>query len=303
VLLLTLMVLAVAAAALAGACRGALQKAVLATRAEEDLRRRWGVVSCRAALLPKAERVLAASADRTSPETRFDVTFGGQPMTLIFGDEQAKANVNLLYALGQRNGTDAAVRGIVGAIGADARVELRPILIATPADELTEPEPPPKHPLKANSDDQDLLDFEVQPVFEAWGQVFPSARPDALIRRRGLSPGVAGSLTCWSDGTVNVRRASEETLRRVCDNVLRPAEVRKLVAARDKDPYFDLWETMDTLNLPEARYDNVEQLLVDRSVCFSLWIVTRGSRGREWYDLAVSELAGGTAGNVKTFSW
>lgn len=302
-LLLTLMVLAIAAAALAGACRAALQKAVLATRAEEDLRRRWAIVSCRAALLPKAERVLAASGDRTSPETRFDVTLGGQPMTLIFGDEQAKANVNLLYALGKRARTDIAVRGIVGATGADVRVELRPILLEMPTDELSEPEPPPKHPLRSDRDEQDLLDFEVQPVFEAWGQIVPSAKPAALLRRRASSsPSVAGSLTLWGDGTVNVRRASEECLRRVCDKVLRPGEVRKLVAARDKDPDFDLWETMDTLNLPEDRYANAEQLLTDRSSCFSLWIVIRGTRGQEWYDLAVSEpLTSG--GGVKTFGW
>jgi hypothetical protein len=303
VLLLTLMLLAVAAAALAGACRAALQKMVLATRAQEDLQRRWGVVSCRAALLPKAERVLAAAAgDRTSPETRVDVTLGRQSMTLVFGDEQAKANVNLLYALGKRDGTDQAVRGIVGTTSADVRVELRPIVIQAPIDELTEPEPP-KHPLRANSDEQDRLDFEVQPVFEAWGQVFPGSKPTALLRRRGTSPSVASSLTCWGDGTVNVRRASSETLSRVCDKVLRPAEVRNLIAARDKDPDFDLWEAMDTLNLPEDRYDNAEQLLSDRSACFSLWIITRGGAGREWYDLAVSEVAGGTAGGVKTFSW
>jgi hypothetical protein len=296
------MLLAVAAAALAGACRAALQKAVLATRAQDDLQRRWGVVSCRAALLPKADRILAASDDHTSPETRFDVSLGGQRMTLVFGDEQSKANVNLLYALGQRAGTDQAVRGIVGATGADVRVELRPIFIQPPDGEPAEPEPP-KHPPRSNSDEQDLLDFEVQPVFEAWGQLFPGAKPAALVGRRGKSPSVAASLTCWGDGTVNVRRASNETLLRVCDKILRPAEVRKLIAARDKDPDFDLWETMDTLNLPEGRYDNAEQLLSDRSACFSLWIVTRGGGGREWYDLAVSELAGGGAAGVKTFSW
>jgi hypothetical protein len=302
VLLLTLMLLAIAAAALAGACRAALQKAVLATRAQDDLQRRWGVVSCRAALLPKAERVLAASGDRTSPEARVEVTLGGRPMALVFGDEQAKANVNLLYALGHRDGADRAVRGVVGTIGADLRVELRPILIQAPDNDLSEPEQP-KHPLQANRDEQELLDFEVQPVFEAWGQIFPGAKPTALLRRRGTPPSVAGSLTCWGDGTANVRRASSETLLRVCDGVLRSAEVRKLIAARDKDPDFDLWEVMDTLKLPDDRYDNAEQLLTDRSSCFSLWIVTRGGGGREWYDLAVSELAGGTGAGVKTFSW
>jgi hypothetical protein len=304
VLLLTLMLLAIAAAALAGACRAALQKTLLASRAQEDLQRRWGVISCRAALLPKAERVLAASGDRTSPETRLDVALGRQSMSLIFGDEQAKANVNLLYALGKRDGADQAVRRIVGVIGADVRVELRPILIQAPEDELNEPEPP-KHALRSNGDEQDLLELEVQPAFEAWGQIFAGARPNLLLGRRGTLPSVAGSLTCWGDGAVNVRRASSETLLRVCENVLRPAEVRKLIAARDKDPDWDLWETMDTLNLPEDRYANAEQLLTDRSACFSLWIVSRGGggEGRGWYDLAVSELAGGTAGGIKTFSW
>src|SRR5688500_19347843 len=94
VLLLVLVVLAVTAAALAGVSRMSLRKALHARRAEEELQRRWAVVSCRSVLLPKAEAVLSRAEKQTGAtgEVRRDVRFGGQDLTLVFGDEQAKAN-------------------------------------------------------------------------------------------------------------------------------------------------------------------------------------------------------------------
>src|SRR3954469_11264965 len=97
-LLMVLLVLALAAAALAGVCRLSLEKAVRASRAAEDLQRRWGVITCRSVLLPRAEDVLsAAQADGPTAETRREIRLGDLSFTLVFGDEQAKANVNLLY--------------------------------------------------------------------------------------------------------------------------------------------------------------------------------------------------------------
>ena len=45
----------------------------------------------------------------------------------MFGDEQAKANVNLLYAVGQRAGAERAVRELAQASGTSLPVELSPI--------------------------------------------------------------------------------------------------------------------------------------------------------------------------------
>ena len=292
VLLLTLLLLAIAAAALAGVCRAGLQSVVRATRAQDDLQRRWGVVSCRAALFRKSPAVLAAPG-RRGPLAEATVSFllGGQPATLVFGDEQAKANVNLMYALVGRAGADRAVRALAESSAAALRVELRPM--ALDSNEQTDERA------------DDTIDVSFEPAFESWGQVFAGASPRELMRGRGTLPSVASNLTCWGDGTVNVRRASREAMLHACDRVLGPAAVTKLLAARDKSPEFDLWETLDTLDLPEARRDAADLLLCDESTCYSLWIVTR-SGSREWYDLTVGDMPAGGAGangKLRTFSW
>ena len=56
-----------------------------------------------------------------------EVRLNGQPLTLVFADEQAKANVNLLYAQGGLSGAEREVRSIVEAAAAPVTVELRPI--------------------------------------------------------------------------------------------------------------------------------------------------------------------------------
>ena len=301
VLLLTLLLLAIAAAALAGVCRLSLEKSVRAARAQEDLQRRWGVLSCRTALLPKAPLVFASPSHAGGRGTRAEATMtfslGGQPLTLVFGDEQAKANVNLLNVLHGGASTDRAVRQFTQAAGATSLpVRLRPMPLAPDESESVAPETP------ADADPDALPDFSVEPVFEGWSQVFRNAGPEDLIRRRGPLPAVTSDLTCWGDGLVNVRRASREAIAAACGKWLRPAEVAKLVAAREKDPDFDVWETLDALEMPEARREAADRLLTEESTCFSLWIVTK-TGGREWYDLAVADVTAAGASGVQVFSW
>jgi hypothetical protein len=258
------------------------------------------VVTCRAAVLPKAERVIAG-VPAGSAEARLALTLGGQPVTLIFGDEQAKVNVNLLFAVGKQDGATRTVRELVQAAGASVRVALSP---AVPEDADAADASPEESKYKPARDDAEL-DVDVETVFETWGQVFPRVAPSELLARRGGTlPSISAQLTCWGDGLLNARRASRESLLRVSDKALRPSHVTKLLAVRGKDPDFDLWETLDGFNLSENRYANAERLLADTSACYSLWIVTR-SGGREWYDLSVAELSpgGGAATDVRVMQW
>lgn len=300
VLLLTLLLLAIAAAALAGLCRAGLQKAVQASRAQEDLQRRWGTLSCRAAMLPKARNVVEAvpssgAASSAEAVVRFDL--GGQSMTLGFADEQAKANVNLLYATGGHDGATRAAYQIVRSSGAAARVRLKPLALE-PSSDAVEPGP-------RDEADGRYVDLEVGPRFQSWGQVFSEASPDQLLRRRGTLPSVTSNLTCWGDGMLNARRASREAVLAVCDRVLSPAQVTKLLAARDKDPAdFDLWETLDAMELKEGDAADVQRVLTDASTCYSLWVVARAG-GREWYHFTAADFAeaGGVVGEPVTFEW
>src|SRR3954452_10845171 len=80
-LLLVLFVMALAATAMAAVCRMSLEKTMQASRAEADLQRRWAVITCRSALLPKAEAIIAHSKEPTSQITR-EIRLNGQPLTM-----------------------------------------------------------------------------------------------------------------------------------------------------------------------------------------------------------------------------
>lgn len=290
VLPLTLLLLTVAAASLAGVCRASFEKAVQAAGAREDLQRRWAITTCRAALLPKAERVLAGAApSETGPasEVRLRVTLGGMPLDLVFGDEQAKVNVNVLYRDGGRTGAERAVRELTLA-AADVRVAL------TPGAPLAEP-----GLVEALQQDDELR------AFETFSQVFNSVSPRALVFPGGAAERSAvAELTCWGDGTLNFRRASVAALKRACPKSLGATGAARLVAIRQKDPDLDLWEAFEQLELSDEQHAEAEERLTDESSCHSLWIVARAA-ARSWYDFSVADADAGDAagGATVTFSW
>ena len=271
VLLLVLFVIALATVAMASVCRMSLEKGVQADRAQTDLQRRWAVITCRSVLLPKSQALLDRAPDSAS-DVRRTLHLGRQSFTLIFADEQAKANVNLLYAQGKLAGAERAVRAAISDNRGDTPVTLRPL-----------PNPPV-------TDDEDAL----PQVFESFEQVFGRVSPERLVG----SPSPTGALTCWGDGTLNLHRASPQALRAVLGPHLPAAQIAQLLALRAKDPTLDPGDLLDLMALPDDRRESIEDLLTDQSACRSLWIIS-DSLDRKWYDLAVSR----GQGDVVFFSW
>ena len=292
VLPLTLLLLAVAAASLAGVCRASFEAAVAAAHARDDLQRRWAVTSCRRALLPKAERVLAAvdSASDGLSEARLDLRLGGMPIELVFGDEQAKVKVDVLYNDGGRAGTEVALRELaLAGAAADVRVALRPGH-ERPVSDSDEPN-------KVEQED------EVE-RFTSWSQVFGDTPAAALVRRGAGGRSAVAEVTCWGDGTLNFRRASAAAIGRACPKSLGGTGAARLVRIRQDDPEVDLTDALEQLELTDDQLAQVEERLTDESSCYSLWIVARAA-GRAWYDLSIADdsAGDGDAGAVVAFSW
>jgi type II secretory pathway component PulK len=261
-LLLVLFVLAIAAAAMAGIGRLSFEKSLRASRAESDLRRRWAVLTARSVLLPKADAILTR-ADAPVSQVRSTILLNGRPLTLIFGDEQAKANINLLYARLGLAGAEREVRAIVAGANAAVPVELRPVpgvgkSFGTP-----------------DADDEDPL------AFESFGQMFGPSPPQALHP-------VAADLTCWGDGVLNLNRASDRAVRAALSGRLAAAEITRLLDFRAKNPDLDGSDLLDLLKLSERRREAVDDLLAGESSCHSLWTIS-DSGNRKWYDLAISQ--------------
>ena len=279
VLILTLVVLAIAGTLLAAACRASLRKALLAARAERELQARWGMLSCRAALLPQAERVFEEQEEPVTTIRR-EIRLGSQRFVLVFGDEQAKANVNTLWR-GGRAEAERAVRALTQAAGVNHQIELRPAITSRTADAAPDDEPPPP--------------------FIALGQVFGDMRPEELAGINRDARSAVQNLTCWGDGTLNFTRASRAALVAVCGQHLGGADVEKLLKFRAEQPESGSADALDQLNLPEERRTAIEDLLSDSSTCYSLWIIASpGNAAR--YELSVIDALSDSDGPI-TFAW
>ncbi len=289
------MVLAIAGAVLAGVCRMSLEQALFAERAQADLQRRWGVLSCQSVLLPKAEAALSAGAAVST--ARCDLHLGGQLFSLVFGDEQAKANVNLLYRDAGLATAETRVREIAAL--SSLRVELRPLPDGLQSSNFS------RKPAGGAAMGDTADTPELSRVFEAFGQVFVGARPADLVEARGNVPPVTAALTCWGDGSLSFRRASPEAVRAVCAACLTSAEISRLLDLRAKNPAADSSDLLDQLKLSEKTRSAADDLLADDSSCRSLWIISR-SPERNWYDLAVSDGSAGDSSQSAQpllFSW
>lgn len=273
VLLMTVLLLAVAAVALASVGRSSARQAVLALKAEQNLQRRWAVRSCARFLLPKTESALDhAQGGRSRLETTVGFIGGGKPprqpaaaverriqlgdldITLTFADEQAKLNVNAVF---KRRGKDAAgeaVRTLTRS--AAANVRLRPLTI----------------------DHRKLNDLPSQwPAFASYDQVFADIAPPALSDV---------DITCWGDGQVNFHRAPAQVLMVALMPDLTSNQAARLAALREENPSISLDEALDDLQLSERQRRGVLRKLTDTSDCHSLWVVVRDGQ-RRWRHLFV----------------
>jgi hypothetical protein len=186
---------------------------------------------------------------------------------------------------------------VVEACGAPVAVELRPI----PGRGKTFG--------TADANDDDPL------AFEGFDQVFTRLTTPASLLQGGRGTAPAGTaqvgtaqaatltaaLTCWGDGSLNLRRASADAVRAVLARRLAAAEITRLLDLRRKNPDLESSDLLDALGLSESRRDAVEDLLTSESSCHSLWIVS-ATGTRYWYDLAVSD-GGGGANDALLFGW
>jgi hypothetical protein len=305
-LILTVIILALAGTVMTGLCRASFNRAARSVAAEEELRRRWGVASCQRTFLPSAEQIIAAaevSHGRAVPIVRQSIILDGITYELTFGDEAAKLDVNALVQARGKAQAETAVKDLLRQTGCSARPHLlagkpQKILKPIPAlrkqggsDEAGNPSPA----APAETADQE----EPRPL-QSFGQVFPGADPADLLGIDG-NGGAAMAITCWGDGRLHFRRASDAALRQFCPPTLNSGQTTRLIRLRAKSPAQPATELLDQLQLSDDAIDGMDARLVEESECHSLWVVATTER-RRWYHLAILDQTGGSD-QVVLFSW
>jgi type II secretory pathway component PulK len=290
-LLMALALVLLAGAALAGVARWSATEALESTTAADELKQRWAVTSCRQALLGRAEELLDEAErgegkdglpsevylHKPAPEVRVTCNLAGLDYEIVLTDEQAKLNLNALLKVKMPAEVQSAATRLTrdkGNPAATAPVLLRAMAV------------PAWLPLGA------------------YGQVFENPSPAWLIGP-DVGDGLAATITCWGDGRVNLRRASEAVVQEACTEVLGPQVVSLLLSARQRNPYRSLSAIL--LELDKIDADDKAKVLscvTDRSACHGLWIIAR-SESRSWYTLAVTADGAGAKPVASTyrFQW
>jgi len=285
VLVVVLAVIAIAAISLAGLARRSLQMTQQAAIAQEDLQRRWGVATCRHFVLEHAERILEGQVphDEESippwplpPQVESKFMLGDLRFEVTLADENAKVELNALY---RRDPDDVrpAISTILSSSGTNG---LTSRIVVPP----TNPREPAKRP------------------FQSWGQVFEPIARDAGSGIGRQVRDATDRLTCWGDGRLNIRRASDDAVRVVCQHDVGSDVIQKLLGIRTAGNIDRLDALLRQLSIRESERSALKRLLTDESTCHSLWLIVRNSR-REWATLTIHGSGQSGGPQQESFLW
>ena len=290
-LLMTLMLLAVAAVVLASLGRHSAQHGLHALTAQEQLERRWALRSAEHVLLPQApalfehrdrdaaERYLEPNQGRQLPRIGRTITLGSYQVNLYFTNEQAKINLNALARPGDQQLLEQVLRGMYQGQYA---LMLRPL----------------------GQFERQLHDADGDwPVFASFSQILPHHAVPRLAPQPGhgpAQPGVFDLITLWGDGRIHWHSASDEVLEKGLAPYLEPDQIRHLIELSADGSYVTLDRLFQSLNLSLQDQQNLSDRLVDESNCFGLWIVKHDGR-RWWHQFSVLEEDQGAT--IRRMAW
>jgi hypothetical protein len=258
VLLLTLVLLTLAALATVSMSRACMMRAQAVTEQQLQLQQRWGVITCRAVLLPQAQALLASAGKEARHPVAVcqrSLRLGDLKFDLLFQDESAKASVSTLI---RRQGRE------------QAELTIRRLCLASPS--------------AAGS--VHLRWESNRPGPDSFGEVFENSSQPSLFDGSFGTPPVQ-VITCWGDGRLNIHNAGEDVLREFCAGALDMNQVHALVLLQNSEPGISLEDALSKVQVSRQNGLMAEQLLTDSSNCSSLWINCQTAR-RNYWSLAVA---------------
>ena len=317
VLVVTLGLLMLSTTLLVAVGRAAVRHALAAREAGEELQRRWGTASCRNAILPFAENILAnaeARQRRPVPTIRANLVLGDQSFAVVVSDEQAKANINtLLESAADQSAVEVRVRQAFAGTGLGNSIKLRLAPLNKAGQKHRTTQPAASQPSNAPAG--------VPRWISGLGQLFDNITPDRLVSGDGSA--AVDRITCWGTGAINIMRAGESSRVLAASPPLSRIDIGRLIDARNarlvpasgnarlSAPLFDLkpgnTAPADPIGrlLSEARIDmkyRPKLALTTASSCHSLWVIV-GDRKRAWYYLVVSDESNPQQPQVASFLW
>lgn len=283
---MTLVLVSLSTILLAGFARHSLRLALAATRARDDLQRRWAFETCRRSVLLQADQIFESRANTIKGDLvpwpqpaalATTIRLGDMQVSMVLADEDAKLDVNQVYEDPHARPKLASMIQHLSPPVSALPLQLRPF-----ADRSISP----------------------QPSFSSWGQVFDltlhesglsktaaqkherqgaSALPLIFLtgQHEGLGKLMQGTreLTCWGSGRLNVARASDQTLETVVKRVEGDEVAQAILEQRRSTGQINLNQT-----------SQLRSLLTDRSECYSLWVELTSDFGQSYAFSVVDEM-------------
>lgn len=260
VLIMTLVLIMLAALAQAGLARRSLQLASEAVEAQANLQRYWGTVSCRKFLLDSATERFALIEEQhrkqekpwpAPSEVSQRVKLGGLSFTIVLVDEDAKLNLNTLQS---------RLPGEFREIATHLTCNVVPLNLYPDTSEESQ---------------------RTRRWYRSWGQVLSLADLFANQNLMALMQSTS-QMTCWGGGKLNINRVSDELLEKIVAQEIDAKTARELIEARQIAAEIELDSLLIQLSLRRSQIAKLRAWLTDESHCFSLWIEIADSK-RTWY--------------------
>ncbi|NLE37958.1 MAG: hypothetical protein GX621_08025 [Pirellulaceae bacterium] len=287
ILLIVLTMILMAGLLATSAAHHGLMAATQSALAEEELQRRWGVISCRQAVLNRAEILLKRrelqrrDEERKPPRLETSILLGGVRFQLRLADEQAKLNLNTIFSERGERHVDRVIRELTdfsGSISAS---------VLTPHPHAVSGRP---HP----------------PAFDSWGQVFCYERFRGSRSTNELPRAIMTAtekVTCWGDGRLNISRAEKAVLHATCRSAVNPEAARRFVETWTRNPHWNLDRLLGGTDLKRDEQQILKRFLTDGSRCHSLWIHLKSGKRRETVLSLVRTSGQAGDGRITTFHW
>lgn len=282
---MVLVLISVASLSLAGLARQSLRVAAEAGDAQHRFEREWSTLTLQRALLFEAEALLEQQTLKTQGDELIwplarqiagHVQTGEWEYRFLLADEDAKVNLNRVL----REDPNSFATVVMSLLQSSNQSSLVPMV----------------PPAQAQSEKRNLAPLQ------SWGQVFlsrtsgPQRSPAIAIRE------ATDEMTCWGNGRVNIRRASETAVRTICRLAVPPPTIEALLTERQSANLVGLDDLLARLELKASERFAFQRLLTDESHCFTLWLVVSDGK-REWTQLIVSPSAHENSSTWQTFSW
>ncbi len=313
-LLMTVLLLAMAAVIIAGLCKSSLYAAVAAKKSNTALQEKWGNLSLNQSLIQIAPEVFKQNLKNFQKQAEDEIlTFviddqeavsldslrqqslvillGKIPFHVIIEDEHNKLNVNQLL------GRDPAHRQAVDTLSQlgqssslQSRISLKP-LSRKNAKKLHLPR------LGNLSQVFDTITAK---------QLCPIT-PDQLFKQRELrynNRSLPQSLTCYGDAKLNYESASDAVIiAQVKHLKLDLTAIEELLLLRQENPQLPLDKQLDDLSEDSAKQKReITQMFKPKSICLSLWIISK-QKHRLNYHQTIIQTAENNETTSQSFHW